>query len=135
MKFNKKIAFSLIEVIIATSIISITVFWIYKLISENTKIINNSWDYLQANSLFPIIEECLDNIWFENFWTWTYVFTLSGWLNECSTWSLDEEVNIDNLNYQLMWIAEDKTSEYIVWNIVIIPNSINSINKKYIQKK
>ena len=58
--------FTLIEVIIASSILTIAVFWSYKLIWENTKIISNSSNYLQTNTLFPTIENCIENIW----WDW-----------------------------------------------------------------
>ena len=55
--------FTLIEVIIATWIITIAVFWVYKLISENTKIISNSTNYTQSILLFPVLEQCIENIW------------------------------------------------------------------------
>ncbi|MDQ7009003.1 MAG: prepilin-type N-terminal cleavage/methylation domain-containing protein [Candidatus Gracilibacteria bacterium] len=55
---NKK-AFTLIEVIIASAILSITVFGVYKLIGENSKLINNSDNFLQLNNLFLNTEECI----------------------------------------------------------------------------
>ena len=61
MKQKNKRAFSLIEIIIASSILSITVFWVYKLISENYKLINNSENYLQINNLFLVFQECIKN--------------------------------------------------------------------------
>ncbi len=61
MKQKNKKAFSLIEIIIASSILSITVFWVYKLISENYKLINNSENYLQINNLFLVFQECIKN--------------------------------------------------------------------------
>jgi prepilin-type N-terminal cleavage/methylation domain-containing protein len=60
-------AFTLIEVIIATTILSIAVFGVYKLIGENTKIIQNSDNYFKANSLLPSITNCIENIGFDTF--------------------------------------------------------------------
>lgn len=57
---NKK-WFTLIEIIVATSILTIAVFWVYKLIWENTKIINNSRLLNNIQLLFPVIENCGDN--------------------------------------------------------------------------
>ena len=57
MKKNNK-AFTLIEVIVATGILMISVFWVYKLIWENAKLINNSDNYLQLNLLFSPLSSC-----------------------------------------------------------------------------
>jgi prepilin-type N-terminal cleavage/methylation domain-containing protein len=54
-------AFTLIEIIIATSILTITVFWIYKLIWENSKIVSNSNISVKTTLLFPVIEACIEN--------------------------------------------------------------------------
>jgi len=58
MKKNK-IGFSLIEVVIAAGILSVTVFGVYKLIGENSKLINNSDNYLTLNNLFIPLQECI----------------------------------------------------------------------------
>ena len=60
MKKNIK-AFSLIEVVIAAGILSVTVFGVYKLIGENHKLINNSDNYLTLNNLFIPLQECIKN--------------------------------------------------------------------------
>jgi prepilin-type N-terminal cleavage/methylation domain-containing protein len=119
--------FSLIEVIIATSILSISIFWVYKLISENTKIINKSSNNIQLNNILHTVTECIVNIWFWNFspviWT-EYTFNL--WINndKCNTWSVDL-VNIDNINYDIKWIIIDSGNNYINWKI-----SINDLEAK-----
>lgn len=70
---KNKNAFSIIEVVIATWIISITLFWIYKIIWENNKIIANSNNFLTQNFLYENAYECLKSQNFTekkflNFW-------------------------------------------------------------------
>ena len=120
MKKNKS-AFSLIEVIIAASILSVTVFWVYKLIWENSKLINNSWNYLQLNTLFPTLQECIKSKWFSSYtqaiWT-TLEFNFWADLNGCWVWN-SPTVIIDNIEYYLQATIQDKTTEYIDWTIEI----------------
>ena len=134
-----KNAFSLIEVVIATSIITISVFWVYKLIWENTKIINNSSNYLQVNSLFPVVEECIEKIWFSalkntgsnnydfNFWN-----TLS--LENCNT-GTTFNVIIDNIEYYLKWIITNSWSDFIEWEISIRSDETKTVTWSYKQIK
>ena len=100
---KNKTAFTLIEVIIASAILSVTVFWVYKLIWENTKLINNSGNYLQLNNLFLNLEECIKN-------KKSYFLSLSSWATKkinfwnTSTWCViwnSTPVNIDNIDYYL----------------------------------
>ncbi len=135
MKKNKK-WFSLIEVVIATSIISISVFWVYKLIWENTKIINYSYYYTQAHNLFPTTQECINNIWFEKFdkWIWNeYYFNFWNTLNKCNTWALNEKILIDNIEYNIKWVINNFWTGYIDWNIFIENEQIKTLSWKYIQ--
>ncbi len=53
--------FTIIEIIIATSILTVSVFWVYKLISENNKMINNSNIYLNTSMMIPLVENCIKN--------------------------------------------------------------------------
>ena len=117
---NKK-AFTLIEVVIATAILSITVFWVYKLIWENSKLINNSDNYLQLNNLFLNLEECIKNKktdYYSNslnsikkydFWN-----DLKWCNNNSSTWVL-----IDNINYKLESKLTWTGSNYIDFELKI----------------
>ena len=126
--------FSLIEVIVASSILSISVFGVYKLIWENTKIINNSSNSVQLNYFFPIIEECIANIWFWNFsHTIWYEYDFNLWLNnnECSTWTLNK-VNIDNIDYDIKWVIKDYQLNYIDWELSISSWLSNTLTWKYI---
>jgi len=99
---NKK-AFTLIEVIIASAILSITVFWVYKLIWENSKLINNSDNYLQLNNLFLNSEECIKSkkADFLSFNSWA-IKKINFWatLTWCELWNSDSII-IDNINYYI----------------------------------
>jgi len=121
MKKIKK-AFSLIEVIIAASILSVTVFWVYKLIWENSKLINNAWNYFQLNSLFPVLEECIKSktfAWFASNSNWdTLKFNLWSNLNSCWIWNTPP-VLIDNVDYYLEWKIINKTLDFIDWELKI----------------
>ena len=124
MKLNKK-AFSLIEVIIATAILSITVFWVYKLIWENSKILNNSDNFIKANTLFLSLEQCIKNLWITT--PWTYSFNFWATWTECYTWTTNI-VEIDNLEYSLSWIL---TVSW--WNLEISNDEVWKIVKNNIK--
>jgi prepilin-type N-terminal cleavage/methylation domain-containing protein len=119
-KYNIK-AFTLIEVIVASAILSITVFWVYKLIWENAKLINNSNNYLQLNSLFSVFEECIKNKWYSNFLD-NSTTKFNFWNNliwcetDSSTW-----VIIDNIEYFLEAKIDygNKKTDYIDFELKI----------------
>jgi prepilin-type N-terminal cleavage/methylation domain-containing protein len=121
MKKNKK-AFTLIEVIIASAILSITVFWVYKLIWENSKLINNSDNYLQLNSLFPAFEECIKNKWYSSFSGDLENSTkkINFWnnLNWCEIWNSNNVV-IDNIEFFLETKIISKKNNYIDFELKI----------------
>lgn len=133
---NKK-WFSLIEVIVATSIITISVFWVYKLIWENTKIITNSSNTTQANYIFPVIQECIENIWFDNFsktiWL-EYFFNIWNNMLNCNTWTTSNVI-IDNLEYKLKWRINNFWTWFINWEISVENNEIKTLTWEYIQLK
>jgi hypothetical protein len=134
MIFTKK-WFSLIEVVIATSIISITVFWVYKLIWENTKIITNSTNYLQVTSLFPVLEECIENkINMFSLTVWTNKdFYLDNNLVNCqliNSWTI-----IDNITYYLSAEVMESWSNYNKWQISIWSDEVKTKTWIYLQIK
>lgn len=135
---NKYSWFSLIEVIIATFIITISVFWVYKLIWENTKIITNSSNYLQVNSLFPVTEECIEYQWFDTFiWDSKVSYNFNFW----HWWNIDEcnigvsEILIDNVNYYLKWEITNSWSNFIEWVISVSSDEIKTVTWSYRQLK
>jgi prepilin-type N-terminal cleavage/methylation domain-containing protein len=136
MKKITKEAFTLIEVLIATSILTIAVFWVYKLIWENTKIINNSDNYLQANTLFPSITECIENIWFENFkWMTQNIYEFHFWPSNTWCFTGSSITTLDNIDYQLWWNITSSWAEYIEWNITVESDEIGTLTETYKQIK
>ena len=136
MTIITKKAFSLIEVVVATSIITISVFWVYKLISENTKIINNSWNLLRANSLFPNIKECINYINNDftliNWYSWNIYFWDSlTWCSLTSTWIN----NIDNIEYIINTSIVWTWSNYTTWKINIKSDNTIDLKQFYRQIK
>jgi len=102
MKKNKR-AFTLVEVVVATSILMISVFWVYKLIGENSRLINNNDNYLQLHSLFPALESCIDKIWYYTTIVWD-IKKYDFW--STMTWCTKHisnplKVILDNIEYSL----------------------------------
>jgi len=120
MKSTKK-AFSLIEVIVAASILSIAVFGIYKLIWENTKIISNNDNYYISKTMFTNLEECINFIWFDSFKNsseTSYSFNFWNDLKWCYTWT-SNQVLINNIDYKLSWEIVWTWDDYINWKLSI----------------
>ena len=140
MKKNIK-AFSLIEVVIAAGILSVTVFGVYKLIGENHKLINNSDNYLTLNNLFIPLQECIKNktiSWFStnniwdviNFNFWTDVDKLDK-CNKNIWWN--NLVKLGNIEYNLSWEIISKTSDSIEWKLKISSEWIWSKEIEFLQ--
>ena len=135
MKINKK-AFSLIEILIATSILSIAVFWVYRLIWENTKTISNSDNLLNANNMIFPLKECIENIWFDTFKSSTkinYSFNFWSDSNKCLTWATS--VNFNEIEYNLTWNITGSWETYIDWELWIYTDLTWNITKTYKQIK
>ena len=131
---KNKSAFTLIEVVIATSIITLTVFGAYKLIWENIKIINKSWNLQQTKALFPLLEECIENIWFNTFNLSEYSFNF--WVDNlgCSIWD-SNDIIIDNIEYGIKWTIIDSTIDFIDWELSIKSSETKTLTWFYKQIK
>jgi len=136
---NKK-WFSLIEIIVATSILSICIFWVYRLIAENGKLIQNSWNYLQGEILIGNIKECIDFFWFDIF-KWSSQKDYSFIVNpNCSTglydtWYTFPSFQINEKNYFLFWNITNSWADFIEWNLWAYQESTGKIQKTYVQTK
>jgi len=104
-------AFSLIEIIISTIILTIWVFWIYKLIWNNMNLLSNNENFITLNSLYNPFKECLKSIWYNSL-SWSYnsweIFSVNFSEDNlwCQTWSYNENLNfswvlLNNKNYFL----------------------------------
>lgn len=135
IKKNKN-AFSLIEVIIATSIITISVFWIYKLIWENTKIINKSQNITNTYNLFPVMEECIKYLWYDSFtktiWR-EYYFQLWINLDICTNSLISTWITIDNIDYILKWEIITLPTNAIDWELSIESDWIKTITWSFLE--
>lgn len=123
-----KSGFSLIEVIIAAGILSVTVFWVYKLIWENSKLMSNSSNYVQLQTLFPALWECINSLqvntihdfFVEPVWYTTH-FDFGADLTECNISSSNSQrVVVDNIEYALEWkIVQNNAPDSIDWVLII----------------
>lgn len=106
-----KLWFSLIEVIVAISVLTIWVFWVYKLIWSNMLLLSNSESNITLNSLKLPLDECMKNFWYD-YLSWAYAlnqtFSINfwSWNLDCLTWSYDSSfsftpVIVDNAEYYL----------------------------------
>lgn len=135
---NKK-WFSLLEVIVASWILTITIFWIYKLIAENTKLISHSMQYKQWNMLFLSIKECIDYFWTAVFtWSIQTWYSFNFWPNnlQCLTWVYDIGFNFSwvtlwDKTYYLYWEIINTWSNFVEWNLWVYNDEIWEIRKKY----
>lgn len=130
--------FSIIEVVVASFILSLSVFWVYKLIWENTKLIWKSYNYMQANFLFQPMKECIEKIWYDSI-VWTgdskiYIDLWTEWDN-CSIWTNTSVLLIDNLEYQFFWEISNTTMNSIDWILKIDTLDAWIIQENYQQKK
>lgn len=132
--------FSLIEVIVATSILTIAVFWIFKLISENSKILANSQNYIQANLLLQPTKECLDYLfksqwldYLKNLTTPIYIDLLDN-NSLCLVWNSSTRNILDDIEYVIYLEKYDEWINFINWKINIKNDSINTISIEYLQK-
>lgn len=145
---NNKYWFSLIEVIIAIWILTVWVFWVYKLIWSNMLLLWNSENNLTLNSLNLPFKECLKSIWYNSL-SWSYSlwdeFSINFWNDNlsCLTWSYSSwfnftPVKIDNQEYYMFAKVYFKSSDYIKFetniyspNLWYLFNSWSSITSDY----
>lgn len=141
MNINKK-WFSILEVVVASMILSLSVFWIYKLIAENNKIINNSNNFFDANILITNMIDCIEWIWFDTLKsssfltnTWSFYFENSlTW--KCITWNYNTSFtftwnNINNINYYLYWKITNSTVDTLDWTLWVYGESVWVIEKEW----
>ncbi len=134
-------AFSLIEVIIAATILSITVFWVYKLIGENSKLIANKDVFVERNILLNDMKECIENIGFASF-TWNaqaqYSFNFGPLNFSCVSDTYNSSytfpsVDIAGKSYFIFGNILNKSSSSIDWELSVYEESSGKITKTYKQ--
>jgi prepilin-type N-terminal cleavage/methylation domain-containing protein len=139
MKNNFK-AFSLIEVIVATSILTIAVFWVFKLIGENSKIISQSQNYIQSNLLLQPSKECLDYLlkdndldYMKNNLSGSYL-DLNNFSWVCSVWINTTVNTVDNIDYQIYIEKNNEWTDFVDWKINVLTDTTSPVTIDYLQK-
>lgn len=123
MKKSTK-AFSLIEIIISTIILTIWVFWVYKLIWNNMNLLSNNENHITLNSLYNPFTECLKSIWYNSL-SWSYnsweTFSINFWEDNlwCATWSYNEIIDFS-------WVTLNNQNYFLYGKVV--GKDINQIN-------
>lgn len=122
---RNKNAFSMIEIIVATGILSLTVFGIYKLIWENNKIITNSNNFLSQNLIMQNSYECTK---WQNFSGPKF---LDFWddLKSCNFSDNEKFVKIDNIDYLIKIETENQKWKISVNSWVLKDDLINFFEK------
>ncbi|EKE26260.1 MAG: hypothetical protein ACD_4C00353G0002 [uncultured bacterium (gcode 4)] len=98
---NNKSGFTIIEVLMATLILWLTVFWILKLTNNNSLQVNNLNKQADMSLIFWNTKECMKSIWYNYFnstiWiTWSINFWIDN--NWCYTWSYDSSLSFSWIN-------------------------------------
>lgn len=105
--------FTLIEIIIASTILTIAVFWIYKMLSISLLNTSETLKKTNQNILLSSLKECIKNIWYDSL-SWSYNvwndFSINFWNSYtwCLTWSYDN-------NFSFTWVNIYNMSE--TWSI------------------
>lgn len=138
---SNKQAFTLIEVIVATSILSLSIFGIYKLIGENMRLLWNSSAMTTSALLLNNVKECIKSFWYDAFWpSWKY--SLSFWVNNmsCVTWSFVPNysfsgVILDSKEYFLSAEILQTSTNFRNWRFEVFEESLwkKQIDWKQIQ--
>lgn len=133
---NTKNAFTLIEIIISTIILTTWVFAIYSLLTINSNNLNNYDTLITSKDLFENMQECIKKIWiswFSSSQTW-YSFNFWTDNNLCLTWSYNTSlsfswVKLDNKEYFLYWITDASKKN---WQLFVEESSIVKQEKSFI---
>ncbi len=128
MKQKKEFWFTLIEVLVATSILSLSIFGIYKLIGENMRLIGNSSALSTAALLLNNGKECVKSFWYDAFWnSWKY--GVDFWNDNlwCFTWSYSSD-------YSFTWVTIDSKKYYISAEILSTSTGVRDWNFELFQE-
>ena len=119
MKTSKK-AFSIVEIIVSISILTIGVFWVYALIGKNMSLLWDTQKITLMKTLQKNFKECVNYFWFDSInssYTGWESFSINFWNDnwDCLTWSF-------NKNYIFTWVLLDN-EEYFLYGEIIKKDS------------
>lgn len=132
--FNEKNWFTLIEVIVSVWILTISVFWIYKLIAWNNNLVYNKNIELKSVWLLKTIKQCIDH----NNETTPWLYYIDLWVDNKSCGQINTETKnyIDNIEYIIETeLLSDSMDNYYNWRISIKNWITKPLEENYLQKK
>lgn len=96
---QNKSGFTLVEVLVASLILSVVVFGILRLVNNDTKQASNLDKNTESYQIFNNSLECIKSFWYNYLSSNTATQSLNFWSNwdNCLTWSYDS-------NYTFSWI-------------------------------
>lgn len=120
--------FTLIEVLVATSILSLSIFGIYKLIGENMRLIGNSSALSTAALLLNDEKECIKSFWYDAFWnSWKYSISFWDDNGSCATWSYVTD-------YSFSWVDIDSKRYFLSAEILLVSTGSRDWNLELFQE-
>ncbi|MDD4151724.1 MAG: hypothetical protein PHR68_03860 [Candidatus Gracilibacteria bacterium] len=133
---NTKKAFTLVEIIISTIILTTGVFAIYSLLTINSNNLNNYDTLITSKDLFENMQECIKKIGIAGFSSSQtgYSFNFGTDNNSCLTGSYNTSlsfsgVKLDNKEYFLYGITDSSKQN---WQLFIEESSIVKQEKSFI---
>ncbi len=122
--------FTILEILVAMIIMTIWIFWIYKMIGSNMVLLSTYEDKKEINSLFSPFENCLFALGYENFSGSEYhvwdTFSLHFWEKNiwCFIGDFDENftfsgIHMSEKKYFLTAKIEEKNEEKIILHLNI----------------
>ena len=135
--------FSLTEVIVATSILTLTIFWVYKLLGENLRLIWNTSSLSTIALLENNAKECLKYFWYSSPWTIGQKYSINFWVNNifCQTGSFDPHyttfswVSLDSKTYFISTQIKSEDVSGRNWEIEIFEEWVGKKNIDWRQTK
>lgn len=136
MKYSSKKWFTLIEIIVATSILTIAVFWVFKLIWENNKILSTSQNVKNSYLLLQPFTACINSLWQSASVNISEDVYMDLWMNKnlCQLSSTPVELNLNWWMYQLIATKLQEDTDWILWNLRVSSDISEDINVEYLQK-
>lgn len=134
-------AFTLIEVIVATSILTLSIFGIYKLIGENMRLIGNSSALSTSALLLNDTKECLKSFGYDAF-SWTALYSVSFGNNNlgCFTGAYNSDysfsgVTLDSKEYFLSAEILNETTTGRDWKLEVYEAELGKKSLNWTQVK
>lgn len=142
---RNKLAFSLIEIMVSTIILTVWLFGIYKLIWSNMLLLSNNETFVTAKTLNIPFRECLksksSDLFTASYISWSEL-SVNFWndLLGCNLWSYNSLytfswITLNNEIFYLYWKITKKESTFIEMDLSIYNELTQNVLKKDNEKK